>query len=91
MRDVIALSVVLALGGCSADDIPRIAARDVLVPVAARCIPDNLPMPPDYPDTQRMLIAAQDAAARYRLLIAGRDMRDARLAELEAALAACRR
>jgi hypothetical protein len=68
---------------------PKVVTQRVDVPVAIRCAADPGPEP-QYVDTPEALRAATDLYARVRLLLAGRDQRDARLAELSAALAGCR-
>jgi hypothetical protein len=59
-------------------------------PVSVTCVPSNLRAEPEYPDTDSALIGAVDAAERYLLVFTGRQVRDARIAELNAAVEACK-
>lgn len=61
----------------------------VKIPVAVPCAVDPGHATP-HPDTAAALSAAPDLAERVKLLLAGRLTRDARIAELEAAMAGCR-
>jgi hypothetical protein len=64
--------------------------KEVDKPVPADCVPKELRPAPDYVDSAQTLLAAADAAERYQLLAAGRELRIGRLAELEPIIAACR-
>lgn len=68
---------------------PRIEVQKVEIPVAVRCAADPGP-DPVYADTPDAISAAGDIFDRVKLLLAGRDQRDARLAELKAATAGCK-
>ena len=85
----IALGAALCLTACATTSEPRIEVREVKVPVSVPCAADPGP-DPAYSDTAEALRAARDTFERVKLLLAGRAQRDARLAELKAANAACR-
>lgn len=59
------------------------------IPVAVACVTEPGP-PPRLPDTKAALAGAPDIAERVKLLLAGRALRNARIAELEASVAGCR-
>lgn len=80
----------LLLAGCAATREPVVRTVTVTKPVAIACVPDALPAAPDYPDTDKALREAVDAAERYRLVAVGRLLRDARLATLEPIILNCR-
>lgn len=83
----------LLLTGCASVAAPEPVVRtvEVRVPVPVPCIAAQEDLsPPEYPDSDAALLAAQDAAARYRLLYAGRGPRAAFEAELLARLEGCR-
>lgn len=82
----------LALAGCGTTHLvePTVVTQKVDVPVAASCVPPNLPDPPQYVDTDEALKAAPDAAERYRLVAAGRLQSRARLAQVEPVIKSCR-
>lgn len=61
-----------------------------LTPVAASCVPETLGEPPVYVDPDAALLAARDAAERFRLMAVGREQRMGRLAAVEGVLRACR-
>jgi hypothetical protein len=87
----IAAGAALITGcGTTAPREPIVRTIEVLVPVTVPCVPDTLAAAPTYSDTDEALRAAEDAAARFVLLVTGRDERTARLGELEAAVSACR-
>ncbi len=80
------------LAACShAPDVPepRVVIREVPVPVAQPCVPEDLKDPPAYVDTDKALVGAADAAERLQLLYAGRAQRVARLHEIEPIIEAC--
>lgn len=85
---ILALLLTGLVAGCSRPGAVRPVT--VKVPVAVSCVPASLPDAPAYPDTDGRLLAAPDAADRYRLLILGRELRVARLGVLEGVAAACR-
>ena len=83
---------ILALCGCATAPTPEPIIRtvEVLVPVARSCVPETLGAAPTYRVTVGTIIGAADGAERLRLGPAGMLERDARLAELEPVIAACR-
>lgn len=89
---VLALLVLAPLAACAAAPVepPTVRTVEVKVPVPVACVPATLAPAPTYPDTAQTLRAANDAADRYRLMAAGRLLRDQRLAELEPVVAGCR-
>lgn len=82
-------AVLLALPviGCATRPAPS-PSVDVLIPQAVACAADPGPAP-DYPDSDQALAAAKDIFSGVKLLKAGRILRIAREAELNAALRAC--
>lgn len=83
---------LIVLAGCAttSDREPVVRTVTVNKPVAVSCIPAALPTAPEYPDTDTALLDAPDAAERYRLVAAGRLLRNQRLAELESVFNSCR-
>lgn len=83
---------LLALAGCAGGPDPEVSVRTetVYVERAVSCVPENLGDTPTFPDTDQALSSADDAAARYALLWAGRLLRMARLGETEPVIATCR-
>jgi hypothetical protein len=61
---------------------------EVKVPVAVPCKPDLGPAP-SYPDTRAALMGAPDLFERVKLLLAGRELRDAWIGAQATALKAC--
>lgn len=89
---ILALGCLTAACASPAPPEPIIRTVEVQVPVPVSCIPADADLTaPDYPDTDTALLEAPDAAARYRLLYAGRGLREAFEVELVAILEACRR
>ena len=86
------VAAALALASCAHAPPPEPVVRTVTVnvPVAVSCVPGQLAAAPDYPDSDTKLKAAQDAAERLQLVVAGRTLRIARLGEIEPVVAACR-
>lgn len=84
--------VALVLVSCGSNEKPEpeIRIQRVEVPVAVACVPESLPGPPTYPDTDEALRAAPDAAVRVGLIVAGRELRIQREAEVEPVIAGCR-
>lgn len=83
--------LIFALAACGGERPPIepiVRTVRVEVPVAVSCAGQVGPRP-DYPDTAEAVRAAPDLLERVKLLLAGRGMREAREAELEAALAPC--
>jgi len=68
--------------------VQPIVIRTVSIPVPVPCRPKIGP-PPDYPDTDAKIEAAPDLFEKTKLIVAGRLIRVAREAELEAVLKAC--
>ena len=87
MRTWLVLMAALCVTACASGSAPR-APREVLIPQAARCAADPGPAP-DYPDTDEALAATDSIFSGVQLLKAGRALRIAREAELNAVLRAC--
>jgi hypothetical protein len=86
-------ALALLITACASTQTPPepvVETVEVRVPVAVTCVPDGLSGPPEYADTVDALLAAEDAAMRLALILAGRDQRIARLAALEPVIEACR-
>ena len=66
---------------------PEVRVEYVPVPVGVACIPRSIGDEREYSDSDEALRAAEDAAARFVILIMGREERKARLAEVEPVLA----
>jgi hypothetical protein len=81
----------LSLAACATAPVPEpvVVTQTVDKAVAVSCVPANLPAPAVYPDTNAALTAAT-IDRRYQLLIAGRELRTARLGELEPVVKGCR-
>ena len=90
MKLVVAL-IPLLLAGCATTRSPPPETRIVTVAVSSPCVPSTLGPAPAYPDTDAALLAAPDAAERYRLLGQGRELRIGRLGQLETVVAGCPR
>lgn len=87
MIRTIALSLAaLTMTACGTTPEPIIRIQEVLVPVAASCIPDSLAPPPTYPDPEQ----AQDRAEWLALTLSGDELRRDRLADVEAVIEGCR-
>jgi hypothetical protein len=86
--------LLLTLGGCAltgqTSPEPIIETVTTEVPVYTSCVPSEVKGPPLYPDTDRALLDADDAAERYRLLVLGRSARNERLTDLEIVVQNCR-
>ncbi|MBX9574988.1 MAG: hypothetical protein K2X07_05050 [Caulobacteraceae bacterium] len=80
--------LLAACGGERPPIEPIVKTVRVEVPVPVPCAPAVGPRP-DYPDGDDEVRAAPDLLERVKLLLAGREMRRAREAELEAAVAGC--
>ncbi len=91
-RLIFSVAAIALLGGCAHGVSPEPEVRTQLVYVdkAVTCVPENLGDPETYPDTDAALVEAEDAAARYALIWAGRLLRMARLGEVEPVIATCR-
>jgi hypothetical protein len=91
----IAGGVLLLVTGCAAAPErprpePEIRTVEVQIPVVVACPAlARLGPEPAYPDTAEALRAAPNIYVRTQLLLAGRGLRIARQAAVEAALAAC--
>lgn len=92
MRLVIIPALALLAPACATTQTPEPITEtvEVRVPVAVPCVPDSVPGEPEYADSDEALLAAEDAAEFYALVLAGRDQRTARLAELEPIIRGCR-
>jgi hypothetical protein len=77
----------LLLAGCATAE-PRIVIKEVKVPVPVVCATKAGP-DPAFSDTPEALRAAADLFEQVKLLLAGRNQRDARIAELKADNAGC--
>ena len=73
---------------CATPRPPTVRTVEVQVPVAVPCDP-GVPAAPAYPDTDEALKTAPDLFERVKLLLAGRELRKAREAELEAGIRGC--
>lgn len=67
---------------------PQIVTKTVEVPVSTPC-PDRRGPAPQYPDTGAAVHAQPNLFERMKLILAGRELRDARLAEDDAQIKAC--
>lgn len=95
-RFIIAFAVVLTLAGCVHEPAgqrePIITTTSVNKPVAVSCVPESVGDSPTYPDTQESLREAAGTPDRFlQLLLAGRDLRIARAAEVEPVIEGCRK
>lgn len=92
MRRLVLLALAGLVTACATQPptVATVRTVEVKVPVPTPCIPAALGPAPAYPDTAETLRAAPDAADRYRLVAAGRLLRDQRLAELEPVVEGCR-
>jgi hypothetical protein len=88
-RHVSVLALSLTCVACATPAEPRIEYREVKVAVPVPCSADPGP-DPAFSDTPEALRAAADVFTQVQLLLAGRAQRNARLAELGAAVAGCR-
>lgn len=87
-----ALPLLAGCGGAGAGrPEPRLITQEVLVEVPGPpCVPAGLRSTPSYPDTDDALRTATPAR-RYQLIAEGRELRKARLAEVEPVIEECRR
>lgn len=87
--------LAVALSGCGTTRIerpePRIIIQEKVVPVSKPCTPSNVGAAPSYPDTDQALREAAGADERYKLVIAGRELRNARLGVIEPVIEGCRK
>lgn len=60
---VMFVAALMLLSGCAGD---RLQAKEVLIPVAVACVPDELPKAPEGLETRASLHAIPDPAERYR-------------------------
>lgn len=96
--------LAVVLSGCASTapaPEPMIVTQSVDKPVAVSCVPGNLGAAPgtvdlktglkvpDYADTRAALLAAPDAAGRYKLLVIGRKQRMDRLSQVEPVIDGC--
>jgi len=82
------LAAVVLLTACASSREAAVRTVEVRVPVAVACDP-KVGAPPAYPDSDQALKAAPGLFERVRLLLAGRELRKAREAELEAGIRGC--
>ncbi len=82
------LALLTVLGACASPREPVARTVEVRTPVAVACDP-QVGGAPDYPDSDQALKAAPDLFERVKLLLAGRELRRAREAELEAGIRGC--
>lgn len=68
---------------------PKIVTHEVKVPVAVKCSADPGPRP-TFADTPEAIRAAKDVFERVKLILAGREQRDAWIGKVEAANGGCR-
>lgn len=85
-----------ALAGCKTMQAPppepRIIIQEKVVPVKGPpCVPDNVGAAPAYPDTDEALKQASSPERRYQLVVAGRELRNARLEVVEPVIEGCRK
>lgn len=86
---IIAAIILISVAFCGCATTPGpIQTQTVNVPVPVHCKP-NLSPTPTFPDTSDALKAATDIFEQTKLLLAGRDLRSARIVELEAAVRGC--
>lgn len=85
----LALILAMALAGCATTvPEPRIETRIVEVPVPTPCAV-TIPVEPAYPDSKAALDAAPGIFEKVKLLLAGRELREAYKNEVKAALIGC--
>ena len=82
---VIILAIMLA--GCSGR-LASLLPKSVPVAVPVACV-QQLPVKPDFPDTDEALLASSNAMDRLKRLIAGRPLHFVYEAQLLAALQGC--
>lgn len=89
MRALTVLVLAGALAGCSS--LARISTQLVNIPVAVPCAGEVSPAPayPDGDEAIRAASAVGDIFGKMKIILAGRALRIAREAELEAALSGC--
>jgi len=84
-----AAALSLLLSACATNTPePRIETRDVPIPVAVQCRPKLSPKPA-FPDSDAAIAQTSDVFDLAKLYRAGRALREAWIAELEAALKGC--
>lgn len=89
MSRALILALALTLAGCATEGPPApLPPITTTVPIPVSCVPD-LGAKPEFPDTDAALKSAPSTFDRIKLLVAGRILRIAYQAKLEAALAAC--
>jgi hypothetical protein len=90
VKRVLILAAALLTAGCATNSRePVVTVKTVGLPVAVSCVPPSLGPAPSYPDTDESLRSA--GPERFlQLVLAGRDLRDARLAQVEPVLDGCR-
>lgn len=89
MFKIIVLSLALYACATTTPPAPQIITQEVRIPIPTPCNPSLRPEPA-YPDTDAALASATNALSATRDLLIGRRMRNDRINEIMAALAACR-
>ena len=84
-----AILCTIILTGCATAPEPRIVIKEVSKPVPVSCVPETVEPAPVYPDSNEALMTATPDR-RYQLVVAGRELRQARLNEIEPVIAGCR-
>ena len=82
------LAAASLLCACASAGAPVLRTVEVKVPLAVACDPKIGPAP-SYPDSDEALTEAPDLFERVKLLLAGRELRKGREAELEAGIRGC--
>jgi hypothetical protein len=86
---ILILAASVALAACETPGrTPPLEIIEVPIPMTVKCA-EKLGPAPAYPDTPEALRAAPNIFERTKLLLRGRALRDARAAELTAAIAGC--
>lgn len=83
--DFLAVLCMVLLAACGGGRAPV-----AFIPTPVACVPDTLKGAPAYPDSDDALRAAPSPERRYQLILAGRELRIARLGEVEPVIATCR-
>jgi len=81
-------TIAASLSACATPREPQIVVREVRVPVSVPCAAKP-PASSGFIDSPDVIAEAPDIFARVQALLAGRAQRDARIAELEAAVGGC--
>jgi hypothetical protein len=90
MKQAAMLLAALVLAGCGTPQSEIIPTPITIEkPVSVSCIKE-MPIKPEFPDTDAALKSANGIFGRAKMLVAGRLLRIAYEAKMEAALAACK-